>query len=412
VTRLRDQLRRQPAAAWILYGGTFVNRFGSFVMPMLAIFLTRRGYSASKAGFAIGCYGVGLLVASAVGGHLADRIGRRNTIVLSMFSSAAAMLALSQARSYSAIVILAAVAGATTEMYRPASHALIGDIVPPEDRVIGFALYRFAINLGFAFGPATAGFLANRSFFLIFAADAATSVAYGIIAIFALPQGLRTYSKHERRGEAVRTALADRRVVAFLAAAMLASTVDYQMGSTFALHVTREGFSAATYGALISINGVLIILFELLIVSRVQRMDPRPVIALGYLLNGIGFGVTGLAHTVPLLAATVVVWTTGEMLYSPMAAAHMSGLAPEQYRGRYMGILTTTWSLGMIAGPTLGTMLFERHEAILWSACAVLGVVSAILVMQRQHPSSALRAPSPLAEGRRTLETHPSSGRG
>jgi MFS family permease len=249
VTRLRDQLRRQPAAAWILYGGTFVNRFGSFVMPMLAIFLTRRGYSAPQAGFAIGCYGFGLVIASAAGGHLADRIGRRNTIVLSMFSSAAAMLALSQARSYSSVVILAVFAGATTEMYRPASHALIGDIVPPEDRVIGFAR--------------------------------------------------------------------------------------------------------------------------------------RPVIEIGYLLNGIGFGLTGLAHTVPALAATVVVWTTAEMLYSPMGGAHMTQLAPERYRGRYMGLLVTTWSLGMIAGPTLGTILFERHEAVLWSSCAVLGVASAALVMSR-----------------------------
>jgi MFS family permease len=366
VTRLRDQLRRQPASAWILYGGTFINRFGSFVMPMLAIFLTRRGYSAPQAGFAIGCYGFGLVIASAAGGHLADRIGRRNTIVLSMFSSAAAMLALSQARSYSSIVILAVFAGATTELYRPASHALIGDIVPPEDRVIGFALYRFAVNLGFAFGPATAGFLANRSFFLIFAADAATSVVYGIIAIFALPQGLRTYSKEERTGEAV-----------------LASTVDYQMGSTFALHVMREGFSAATYGALISINGILIILFELLITAHVQNRDPRPVIALGYALNGIGFGLTGLAHSVPALAATVVIWTTAEMLYSPMGGAHMTQLAPERYRGRYMGLLVTAWSLGMIIGPTVGTFLFERHEAILWSGCALLGIVSAGLVMSK-----------------------------
>lgn len=384
MTRLRDQLRRQPAAAWILYGGTFVNRFGSFVMPMLAIFLTRRGYSASEAGFAIGCYGFGLLIASAVGGHLADRIGRRNTIVLSMFSSAAAMMALSQARSYPSIVILAVFAGATTELYRPASHALIGDIVPPEDRVIGFSLYRFAINLGFAFGPATAGFLANRSFFLIFAADATTSVVYGIIAMFALPQGLRTYSKDEPTGEAVRAAFRDSRVVAFLAAAMLAATIDFQMASTFALHVTRQGFSAATYGTLISINGILIILFELIITARTQRMDPRPVIAIGYLLNGIGFGLTGLAHSVPALAATVVIWTTAEMLYSPMSAAHMTQLAPERYRGRYMGLFGTAWSLGMIAGPTLGTILFERHEGVLWGACAVLGVISATLVMSKR----------------------------
>jgi MFS family permease len=390
VTRLRDQLRRQPAAAWILYGGTFINRFGAFVMPMLAIFLTRRGYSAAAAGFAIGCYGFGLLIASALGGHLADRIGRRNTIVLSMFSSAAAMLALSQARSYGAIVILAVAAGATGEMYRPASHALIGDLLEADDRVIGFALYRFAVNLGFSAGPATAGFLANRSFFIVFAADAATSVIYGIIAIFALPQGLRTYSKEERTGEAVRTAFRDPRVVTFLAAAMLAAAVDFQMGSTFALHVTREGFSAATYGALLSINGIMIILFELLITARVQRLDPRPVIAIGYALNGIGFGLTGLAHTVPALAATVVIWTAAEILYSPMTGAHMTQLAPERYRGRYMGLFVTAWSLGMVIGPTFGALAFEHHEPILWGSCAVLGFVSAALVLSRPRHARAM----------------------
>jgi len=383
VTRLRDQLRRQPAAAWILYGGTFINRFGSFVVPMLAIFLTRRGYSPSQAGLAIGSYGAGLLIASAAGGHLADRIGRRNTIVLSMFSSAAAMLALSQARSFGAIIILAAAAGATSEMYRPASQALIGDMLPPEDRVIGFGLYRFAVNLGFSLGPATAGFLANRSFFIVFAGDAATSIVYGFIAMFALPQGLRTYSKEERTGEAVLTAMRDSRVVVFLAAAMLAAAVDFQMGSTFALHVMKDGFSAMTYGWFISINAVMIILFELFITARVQNLDPRPVIAIGYLLNGIGFGLTGIAHTIPALAATVVIWTTAEMLYSPMASAYLTQLAPERYRGRYMGLFVTTWSLGMIVGPTLGTRLFERNETILWSGCAVLGLVSALLVMSR-----------------------------
>src|SRR4029079_18197328 len=139
---------------------------------------------------------------------------------------------------------------------------------------------------------APAGFLANRSYFIVFAADAATSVVYGIIALFALPHGLRTYSKEERRVEAVRTAFRDPRVVTFLAAAMLAAAVDFQMGSTFALHVTQEGFSAATYGMLLSINGVMIVVFELLITAFVQRLDPRPVLAAGYLLNGIGFALT------------------------------------------------------------------------------------------------------------------------
>jgi MFS family permease len=63
----------------------FLNKFGSFVVPFLALYLTRLGYTLTDAGLAIGAYGVGNLVASLLGGHLADTIGRRKTILLSLF---------------------------------------------------------------------------------------------------------------------------------------------------------------------------------------------------------------------------------------------------------------------------------------------------------------------------------------
>jgi MFS family permease len=160
-----NHIRSMPRAAWVLFGGTFINRFGTFVMPFLALYLTRQGFSIARAGLAVGAYGAGLVCASVLGGHLADRMGRRNTIALSMFASAAAMLTLSQARAYSSIVALTWAAGLASELYRPASHALIADLVPEDQRVVAFGIYRFAVNLGFAAGPATAGFLAEHSFF-------------------------------------------------------------------------------------------------------------------------------------------------------------------------------------------------------------------------------------------------------
>ena len=71
--------------------------------------------------------------------------------------------------------------------HNSASNALIGDIVKEDNRVIALGMYRFAINLGVAAGPATAGFLADRSFLYVFIGDAISSVIYGIIAFFALP---------------------------------------------------------------------------------------------------------------------------------------------------------------------------------------------------------------------------------
>lgn len=384
--RFRDQLRTLPPAVWILLGGTFINRVGQFVMPFLVIYLTHIGYSTAKAGLALGAYGFGHVVASSMGGHLADRIGRRNTIVLSMFGTAAAMMALSQARAYGWIVVLTAITAAFGELYRPASHALLADLMPADQRVFSFAIYRFAINLGVAAGPAMAGFLAEHSFFYLFAGDALTSVIYGIIAVFALPQGLKTYEKGERMGEALRIAARDRRFMLFLLATLMAALVDMQMGSTFALHVTTIGFAPHVYGMLISLNALLVITCELVIINATQRLSPRPVIALGYLLWGLGFSLTGIAHTIPLLAWTVVIWTFGEMVSSPLIAAYVAQIAPERYRGRYMGLFVTAWSVALCIGPPLGTFVFERNPAALWAGCGVLGLLSAALLYTPQRP--------------------------
>jgi predicted MFS family arabinose efflux permease len=84
----------------------------------------------------------------------------------------------------------------------PASAALVQDIVPPEQRVLAYSVQRFAINLAWSLGPATAGFLAEYSFFWLFAVDAATSVVFGIIAWRLLPRGRRTAREHAGWGHA------------------------------------------------------------------------------------------------------------------------------------------------------------------------------------------------------------------
>ena len=378
---LLTNLRALPPAAWVLFAGTFINRFGTFVMPFLVIYMTRLGYSVAQAGIAVSAYGAGHIMASMLGGHLADTIGRRNTIVLSMFASAGAMMALSQARTYGALLVLTILAGAAAELYRPASSALIGDLVSPEQRVAAFAMYRFAVNLGFAAGPATAGFVAAHSFFYLFAIDAITSVGYGLVALFALPHGLRGQNTGESAGEGFRVALRDRRFVLFLMATLAVTWTEFQVHSTLPIYMQTQGFAITTYGLLMSINGLMIVFLELALTSWTQRFPPQWMIAVGYGLSALGLAATGLAHTIPALAATVVVWTLGEMIFAPVTGAYVIGLAPERYRGRYMGLWVMTWSCGMLIGPALGTFLFERDPNYLWIACAVAGVTSAGLAL-------------------------------
>ena len=185
----------------------------------------------------------------------------------------------------------------------------------------------------------------------------------------------------ERVGEALRLAAKNSAFLRLLLATFLLTLVDFQLTSTFALHVKSVGLPPRVYGLLVSENGLLIICFELAITMYVQRFRPQPVIALGYFLAGFGFALTGIARTIPALAATVVIWTFGEIFSSPMVVGFVAQIAPEQYRGRFMGLLTIAWSFGMLFGPPIGTIVFARNPAWLWAGCGALGVTSASLLL-------------------------------
>jgi MFS family permease len=376
---LRRSIKELPPAAWLLFAGTFISKFGSFVLVFLAIYLTREGYSAAQAGIALSAYGVGSLASQPVGGYLADRIGRRNTIALSMFSSAAAMLALSQAQGLAVIIPLAGLVGFTAESYRPAAGALLADLTPAGQRVPAFAMNRLAVNAGFAAGPAVGGFLAERSFFLIFLGDALTSAVFGLVALAALPHGERARDEGGG-GDWLRTMLADRGYLRFLLATVVGAMVLVQVFSTFAMQVS-ERFSSAAYGTLVSLNGLLIIFFELPIVSVTQRLRPRPVMAVGLALLGVGFGLTGLAGTLPALALVVITWTLGEISFMPVAGAYVADVAPAHLRGRYQGAWGFSFGLAFVFGPALGTAVYSINPSVLWSGCVVLGVLAALLAL-------------------------------
>jgi MFS family permease len=369
-----------PREVWILFVGTAVNRFGNFVLVFLILYLTRSGYSPGQAGLAVAAYGVGGIGASLIGGQLADRFGRRNTIALSMFSGAGAILMLGGAETLPAIVTWTALMGLTAELYRPASSALLTDLTPPGDRVTAFAGYRLAINFGAMIGPAVGGLIAEASYRWLFIGDALTCVLFGIIALAALPD-VRMPERPVHDKGAGGSILSDRPFLLFLIASTAAAFVYSQSHTGFALEVTDRGHSNAVYGMLLAANAFIVLLLEVPISRITRRQRRRPMIALGMLLLGVGFGLTPWGHGVPWLAFAVLIWTLGEIISAPVAGAYVSDIAPDHMRGRYHGAFTMTWSLGAILGPSLGGKLYGWTPLALWGACFGLCLAAAALVM-------------------------------
>ena len=385
---LRSSLRALPRAAWILFFGTFLNKFGGFVIPFLTLYLTGQGYSVGQAGLAVSAYGVGNLGASLLGGHLADKFGRRQTIVLSMFSGAATMMLLSQAHSFGLIVALVALTGLANEFYRPASQALLADVVPPGQRMTAFAALRVSFNAGFAFGPATAGLLAAYGYFWLFAGDAATSALFGMVVLFALPRGVAGTQNNASWGEALRVLRRDHRLHQLLLANFAIGLIFFQLGSVFGLHVTGLGFSPAVYGAIVSFNGALIVFCELPLTRLTRKFPARRVMAAGHLLCAVGFALNAFAHTIPAMLLCMLIFTLGEMITMPTMVAYLAELAPPHMRGRYMGISGLTWALGLIIGPAGGLKLFAVSPTAYWIVAASAGVFAAVVISARPRAGS------------------------
>lgn len=389
---LLADLRSLPRPFWILFAGIFINRFGTFVWPFLTIYLTRRGHSLAEASLAVSGFGVGALAGGVGGGWLADHIGRRTTIVLGTFGAAISVMGIYSVSSLPAIVLTTALVGIFSGTYHPAAGALLADLVPEGQRVRANAAVRGAANAGFAFGTATGGVLVNYSPFWLFAGDALTTALYGVIALMWLPHGLRGQTRHAPWRMALSSFAGHRAFHSLWIACFCASLVTIQTASTYSLHVMRTGATAELfgfrlapenlYGLLIGWNGVLIVLLELPLTSWTLRFDPRRVMALGFLLEGIGFALNGVADSVLMLGAMMTIYTFGEMINAPTTSAYVARIAPPALRGRYVGALGLSWNTAGIAGPLLGFRLFGYDPRALWLASLLLGCFAAWRVLR------------------------------
>src|ERR1700691_6263031 len=118
-------LRETPLSAHVVLIGIFINQVGAFVQLFLVLFLTHRGFTVAQAGFALGSYSVGAIVGSSGGGSLADLLGARWTIVLSMGAAGLFTFSLTLVHSLLAIYVAAALTGAMSRASSTASAALL-----------------------------------------------------------------------------------------------------------------------------------------------------------------------------------------------------------------------------------------------------------------------------------------------
>lgn len=398
---------RLPRMAWVLAGGSFVNCLGNFVVPFLVPYLIHRGYGAGLAAGAVSAYAAGKIAAGLAGGLLTDRIGARVTTAGSMAGSAVATLALAAVSGPALILATAGLTGLVSELYRPATSAILAAGVPGRQRVRAFGVYQLGVSAGTAAGTAIGGLVAEHSFLLLFAGDAGTSLAWAIGAWRVLPRTRTAAPPAPARPQPQASGpgiLRDRQLARLLAVTVLSNLILFQAQTTLPLWVHRQGLPTASYGLLLALNSGLLMVLQLPATKLTARWRPQAVIAASSVVVGAGFGLLILARSSTLLAVAVIVWSLGELAQWPVAAAYTTSLAPPAMTGRYAGARSLCYGAALLLAPLAGTALYSLSPALLWGACTAAGVFAAGIIAPRHRARPA--APHPVHSGR----TNPHGG--
>lgn len=383
-------LKNIPRSVWLLSLATLINRSGTMVLPFLAIYMNRKiGVTPTAAGMVLMVYGLGALLTSPFVGKLADKVGSLTVMRLSLIFTGLMIVLYSFITDYNLIIVVTFVWAVISEAFRPANLSLISFETSTEQRKTAFALNRLAINLGMSIGPVIGGFLTQIDYSLLFYVNGASSILSGIFLSFVKIESQSKESRNETAElrESLTpdknkfSILSDKRFLFFMLALIPVNLVFFQFLGGLPLYIVNElRYTEATFGILMSINTVMIVLIEVPLNNAMANWDDRKSMVLGSLLAALGFGMMALSSSIVWLVLTIVIWTFGEMIFFPSSASYSTIISPEEKRGEYMGYYQMVFSFAFMFGPWLGAVILDKlNSTILWGGAFVLASISTVM---------------------------------
>jgi MFS family permease len=419
--RLRDLRREFDRAIFVLALGDLVASFGfSLVFPFLTIYLTGElGASATQAGLVLGLYSVVSIGSNAMGGWLADRVGRKPVMVVSITCTAVVIATMGLVHDLAWVAVLTLVLGFVDPPFVPAARAAVADVVPSERRPRAYGLLGMAASVGWIVGPSVGAGLSGLGYGVLFAAAGVIIGGYSVILILGLretrpatasaaslpqsgdpvlpqsgspvpPQSADPVPTPVPAPVAVQAAedapisvprrvrpFGPRRVLAiYLLIAVAIHGAYFQWVVILPIHAYADlGITTTAWGILFALNGILILSFQLRVTAAAEGRSLPRFMAVGVALAALGYLVVallpGTSFVLPALGVAIVLLTIGEMAVFPVEASFVSDLSPVARRGRYQGYLGAAAGLGTAIGPVLGGLALDLAPgAVVWVGTA------------------------------------------
>jgi MFS family permease len=330
-------------------------------------------------------------------GVASDRIGRKPVIVLCTLLSAAAMYVFAAADGVLWLLIsriLAGLGGANVAV----AQAVVSDHLDEEHRAAAMGRLGAAISAGLILGPVAGGVLAvagSNNLVGLVAGSASLTGAILLAAFLYTPP--RT--EHTDLGKPplidlrlVREFPKLRRLVLIAAVswfslAMLEGTFARLLKDLFA-------YDQRHFGLLFAFESLIAVIVQAVLLGFIRkRVGETPLLRVAYILQGLGLALTPAAVwvtslMVPLAALFVAstLFALGSALANPTVNSACSHLTPKERQGEMFGVLQSARSIGFLAGPLIGGILYDFKPWLPYVGAALVCVVASMLVPSTDAP--------------------------
>lgn len=399
------------AEIWLLSLATFINRAGTMVVPFIALYLTEDlKLTLTQVGWVMTCFGLGSMVGAYLGGKLSDVFSFYKVMVGTLFLSGIAFIFLFHVKSFYGFCVAIFILMIIADSFRPAIFAAISAYSKPENRVRSISLVRLAINLGFSLGPAAGGiliyYLEYHSLFII---DGITCISAAVTIMLLLSPKKRKLVDDKTNVITKDTSpydsvWKDKPYLLMMVMLFIVDLVFIQLFANVPLfyrevhHLTEK-----TIGLLLAMNGVIIFLFEMPLVSIIdgKGIHKLKVLMISILLMGFSYVFLNFGVFLFILVLSMVLITIGEMLGFPFSNSFALDRAPKNKVGTYMGLYTIAFSASHVIGPNVGLRISDHYGfAVTWYIMGMLSLIAALIcivlykMIQAEHTRKALNRPA------------------
>jgi len=386
--KIKRGYKEYPKPFKVLLLATFIDKLGGFLLfPFFSVYLIDHfNVTIVEVGFLFAIFAGGSIIGSTIGGALTDKYGRRLMLLFGLISSGIGSILMGIVDDLNLFFLIAAVLGVLGDLGGPARQAMVVDLLPEDKRADGFGLLRIAVNLSVTIGPILGGMLLKQSYLILFILDAVSSLITALIVFIVIPETKPEKQDDKPEESVMKTMIGYKEVfkdsvyIMFLAVSALTVLVYMQLNSTLSVFLWDVyEFPLEWFGVLLSMNALMVVLFQFLITKWISKFAPMKMMAFGTLLYMIGFGMYGFISEPYMFFVAMAILTVGEMIVIPVSQATVARFAPEDKRGRYMAVYGFHWSIPILFGVSAASFIYIYIEPNwVWYIAGILCLIAII----------------------------------